>query len=75
MVKDMPDNVLGLQGLDLVPVLNKIDMPSADPDAATAQMASAFDVEPTGQLAWHGYAHFVPAFMELSGIVVCLQLH
>lgn len=38
------------QGLDLVPVLNKIDLPSADPEATTQQMASAFDVDPAAVL-------------------------
>lgn len=34
------------QDLALVPVLNKVDLPSADPPAVAAQMASAFDVDP-----------------------------
>lgn len=34
----------------LVPVLNKVDLPSADPAAATAQMVATFDVDPSGEL-------------------------
>ena len=34
------------QGLQLVPVINKIDLPSADPPRALMQMQSTFELEP-----------------------------
>jgi translation factor GUF1, mitochondrial len=34
------------QGLTLVPVLNKVDLPSADPEMALEQMKTAFELEP-----------------------------
>lgn len=34
------------QGLQLVPVINKIDLPSADPPRALTQMQSTFELEP-----------------------------
>ena len=34
------------QGLQLVPVINKIDLPSADPPRALEQMQSTFELEP-----------------------------
>ncbi|KAF6264082.1 GTP binding protein lepa [Scenedesmus sp. NREL 46B-D3] len=39
------------QELALLPLLNKMDLPSADPVAVTAQMAAAFDVSPDDVLA------------------------
>lgn len=39
------------QGLALLPVLNKIDLPSADPGAVVAQMGASFDVAPLEVLA------------------------
>lgn len=33
------------QGLELVPVLNKVDLPSADPERALEQMRSSFEIE------------------------------
>lgn len=36
------------QDLVLLPVLNKVDLPSADPAAATEQMVATFDINPTG---------------------------
>src|SRR3954469_6826604 len=35
------------QGLILVPVVNKIDLPSADPPRALEQMQTAFELEPS----------------------------
>jgi translation elongation factor EF-4 len=35
------------QDLVLLPVLNKVDLPSADPEAATEQMVATFDIDPT----------------------------
>ena len=34
------------QDLVLLPVMNKVDLPSAEPEAVAAQMAAAFDVTP-----------------------------
>lgn len=34
------------QGLSLLPVLNKVDISSADPDAVTEEMVATFDVQP-----------------------------
>ncbi|KAF2084271.1 GTP-binding protein lepa [Saccharata proteae CBS 121410] len=34
------------QGLTLVPVINKVDLPSADPDRALEQMKETFELEP-----------------------------
>ena len=33
------------QGLQLVPVINKVDLPSADPQRALAQMANTFELD------------------------------
>lgn len=33
------------QGLDIVPVLNKIDMPAAEPDRVAKEIEEAFDIE------------------------------
>lgn len=33
----------------LLPVLNKVDLPSADPQATAAQMVSTFDINPDGK--------------------------
>lgn len=33
--------------MDLIPVVNKIDLPAADPAGCAEQMAAAFDVDPT----------------------------
>lgn len=38
------------QGLDLIPVLNKIDLPSAEPERVIESMAAAFDVSPASVL-------------------------
>ncbi|GFR41154.1 hypothetical protein Agub_g1818, partial [Astrephomene gubernaculifera] len=35
------------QGLDLVPVVNKIDLPAADPRGCAEQMSAAFDIDPS----------------------------
>jgi predicted membrane GTPase involved in stress response len=54
------------QDLVLLPVLNKVDLPSADPAAATAQMVATFDINPDGECAgcalvcvggWGGLSH------------------
>ncbi|KAI9735879.1 MAG: Translation factor guf1 mitochondrial [Cirrosporium novae-zelandiae] len=34
------------EGLELVPVINKVDLPSADPDRALEQMQSTFELDP-----------------------------
>jgi translation elongation factor EF-4 len=34
------------QGLTLVPILNKVDLPSADPTMALEQMQSTFELDP-----------------------------
>jgi translation elongation factor EF-4 len=34
------------QGLQLLPVVNKIDLPSADPDRALEQMKTNFELDP-----------------------------
>ena len=34
------------QGLELVPVINKVDLPSAEPDRALAQMKDTFELDP-----------------------------
>ncbi|KAK2809047.1 Translation factor guf1 mitochondrial [Emmonsiellopsis sp. PD_5] len=34
------------EGLQLVPVINKVDLPSADPDRALEQMANTFELDP-----------------------------
>ena len=33
------------QGLTLVPVINKVDLPSADPDRALEQMKTSFELD------------------------------
>ena len=38
------------QKLTIVPVLNKVDLPSADPAAATEQMVATFDIDPAGRV-------------------------
>ncbi len=39
------------QGLDLVPCINKVDLPTADVEGCVQQMVDAFDVNPGGLLA------------------------
>lgn len=34
------------QGLEVIPVINKIDMPAAEPDRVAKEMQQAFDIEP-----------------------------
>ena len=34
------------QGLELVPVINKVDLPSAEPERALAQMKDTFELDP-----------------------------
>lgn len=34
------------QGLELVPVINKVDLPSAEPDRALEQMSDSFELDP-----------------------------
>ncbi len=38
------------QGLDLVPVISKCDLPSAVPDGVAQQLAAAFDMAPSDAL-------------------------
>lgn len=38
------------QGLDLVPVINKVDLPSADPERALEQMRESFELDTEGAL-------------------------
>lgn len=33
------------QGLELIPVINKVDLPSADPERALEQMRTSFEIE------------------------------
>ena len=39
------------QGLALLPVLNKIDLPAADPPAVAAELAAAFDLDAESAVA------------------------
>jgi translation elongation factor EF-4 len=57
------------QELALLPLLNKVDLPSADPQAVTTQMASTFDVSPDDVLAVSaktglGLKELLPAVVE-----------
>jgi translation elongation factor EF-4 len=38
------------QDLALLPVLNKVDLPAADPDAVAGQLAAVFDLDPASAL-------------------------
>lgn len=57
------------QGLDLVPVINKVDLPAADPQAVAAQLHAAFDLPPhtalpTSAKTGRGVAALLPAVVE-----------
>jgi translation elongation factor EF-4 len=57
------------QDLALVPVLNKVDLPAADPDAVAGQLAAAFDLEPAAALrvsarTGAGLDELLPAIVE-----------
>ncbi|WIA42271.1 hypothetical protein OEZ86_008287 [Tetradesmus obliquus] len=57
------------QELALLPLLNKVDLPSADPAAVAAQMAATFDVVPSDVLAVSaktglGLRELLPAVVE-----------
>ncbi|KAG2483434.1 hypothetical protein HYH03_017688 [Edaphochlamys debaryana] len=57
------------QGLDLVPVINKIDLPAADPPGCAAQMQAAFDLDPAASLytsakTGQGMDSVLPAVVE-----------
>jgi len=34
------------QGIEIIPVVNKVDLPHADVEGTTAQMAAVFDIDP-----------------------------
>lgn len=38
------------QGLELIPVINKVDLPSADPERALEQMRNSFEIDTEGAL-------------------------
>ncbi|XP_065878919.1 translation factor GUF1 homolog, mitochondrial [Euphorbia lathyris] len=55
--------------LTIVPVINKIDQPTADPDRVKAQLKSMFDLEPddcllTSAKTGKGLEHVLPAVIE-----------
>lgn len=55
--------------LAIIPVINKIDQPTADPDRVKAQLKSMFDLEPTHALltsakTGQGLEHVLPAIIE-----------
>ncbi|KAL5742240.1 hypothetical protein ACOSP7_028972 [Xanthoceras sorbifolium] len=55
--------------LTIVPVINKIDQPTADPDRVKAQLKSMFDLEPSDALltsakTGQGLEHVLPAVIE-----------
>lgn len=57
------------QGLQLIPVLNKIDLPSADPERALEQMKTHFEIDPTTAVAvsaktGHNVEAILPAVIE-----------
>ncbi|EFJ51989.1 hypothetical protein VOLCADRAFT_72951 [Volvox carteri f. nagariensis] len=57
------------QGMDLIPVVNKIDLPAADPRGCAEQMATAFDLDPGGVLftsakTGQGMEEVLPAVIE-----------
>jgi translation elongation factor EF-4 len=57
------------QDLALLPVLNKTDLPAADPAAIAAQMATAFDIDPSHAVAVSaktgaGLDKLLPAIIE-----------
>lgn len=46
------------QGLDLVPCVNKVDLPTADVEGCVQQMVDAFDVNPGGGLGGGARAQY-----------------
>ncbi|KAH7847575.1 hypothetical protein Vadar_027732 [Vaccinium darrowii] len=55
--------------LTIVPVINKIDLPTADPDRVKAQLKSMFDLDPneailTSAKTGQGLEHVLPAVIE-----------
>lgn len=57
------------QDLTIVPVINKIDLPNADPERISAQMEKAFDVKPseiiyTSAKTGIGIEHLLPAIID-----------
>ncbi|CAN0857682.1 Translation factor GUF1 homolog, mitochondrial [Linum grandiflorum] len=55
--------------LTIIPVINKIDQPTADPDRIKAQLKSMFDLEPadcllTSAKTGEGLEHVLPAVIE-----------
>ncbi|TDL25027.1 GTP-binding protein lepa [Rickenella mellea] len=57
------------RGLKIIPVLNKIDLPSADPERVTAQMQSTFGIDPADVLkisakAGRGVEEILQAIVE-----------
>lgn len=55
--------------LTIIPIINKIDQPTADPDRVKAQMKSMFDLDPkdallTSAKTGHGLEHVLPAVIE-----------
>lgn len=57
------------QGLELLPVLNKIDLPAADPAAVAAELSAAFELDAAGAVAvsaktGRGLDVLLPAIVE-----------
>ncbi|KAK1259694.1 hypothetical protein QJS04_geneDACA005449 [Acorus gramineus] len=55
--------------LTIIPVINKIDQPTADPDRVKAQLKSLFDIDPedallTSAKTGQGLEHVLPAVIE-----------
>uniref|UniRef100_A0A1D1Y6F7 Translation factor GUF1 homolog, mitochondrial n=1 Tax=Anthurium amnicola TaxID=1678845 RepID=A0A1D1Y6F7_9ARAE len=55
--------------LTIIPIINKIDQPTADPDRVKAQLKSLFDLEPddallTSAKTGQGLEHVLPAVIE-----------
>ncbi|XWS32832.1 hypothetical protein CRYUN_Cryun22dG0023900 [Craigia yunnanensis] len=55
--------------LTIIPIINKIDQPTADPDRVKAQLKSMFDLEPSDALltsakTGQGLEHVLPAVIE-----------
>lgn len=56
-------------GLSIIPVINKIDQPTADPERVKAQLKSLFDLDPSGALLTSaktglGLENVLPAVVE-----------
>lgn len=57
------------QGLQLIPVLNKIDLPSSDPERALDQMKTHFEIDPESAVSvsaktGHNVDCILPAVIE-----------